>query len=336
MAKIGKNNHSLFGARHKDVSVPHHDPHHRLIEVEKHGDLTWINVQDGQASELGQIAEKYNIHSLHVHPILSSGQLSQMAVEDHYLFILLSQPYVSSDHHKILTSPVAMYLGKNFLITFHSSRTPAPKQLFDELKEKPDPDVNSSARVEYHLVNRLLLDIQSQTEAISMQLDSVESKVFDNADSDSVEIGRLRQKILRLRRSLGGQKNVLEELQDSIDKFSNDKLHRYYVSNTNMSRRLLETIEEAKETIEIYKDADFTSSTERTNEILAILTIIFTLAIPATLVGTFYGMNIRIPGSLSGQDWNFLGPYTTIILVVGFSVIAAIVMYIWFKKKKWF
>ena len=45
--------------------------------------------------------------------------------------------------------------------------------------------------------------------------------------------------------------------------------------------------------MEIYKDTDFMLSSEKSNKILAVLTIIFTLAIPATVIGTFYGMNIN-------------------------------------------
>ena len=39
-------------------------------------------------------------------------------------------------------------------------------------------------------------------------------------------------------------------------------------------------------------------SAERTNRILAILTIWFTLSIPPMVMATFYGMNIHLPGSI--------------------------------------
>ena len=55
-------------------------------------------------------------------------------------------------------------------------------------------------------------------------------------------------------------------------------------------------MEEAKETVEIYKDTDYMLSQEKTNKILGVLTIVFTLSIPATVIGTFYGMNINLPG----------------------------------------
>ena len=39
-------------------------------------------------------------------------------------------------------------------------------------------------------------------------------------------------------------------------------------------------------------------SAEKTNKILAILTILFTFSIPAIVIGTFYEMNINMPGSI--------------------------------------
>ena len=65
--------------------------------------------------------------------------------------------------------------------------------------------------------------------------------------------------------------------------------------------------------MEIYKDTDFVLSTEKTNKVLAVLTIIFTLAIPSTVIGTFYGMNVNLPGGI-GDNLMVLGPFTTFII----------------------
>ena len=54
--------------------------------------------------------------------------------------------------------------------------------------------------------------------------------------------------------------------------------------------------------MEIYKDTDFVLSTEKTNKVLAVLTIIFTLAIPSTVIGTFYGMNVNLPGGIEDNS----------------------------------
>lgn len=95
-------------------------------------------------------------------------------------------------------------------------------------------------------------------------------------------------------------------------------------------------MDEAQETIEIFKDADFTTSTEQTNQILAVLTLVFTFTIPVTVLGTLYGMNVPLPGGTEFGMWTGFGPYTTAILIAIVSLFMALVMYLYFKTKRWF
>ncbi|MEM3744114.1 MAG: CorA family divalent cation transporter, partial [Candidatus Methanomethyliaceae archaeon] len=80
---------------------------------------------------------------------------------------------------------------------------------------------------------------------------------------------------------------------------------------------------------------DFTVGQQRMNRALVILTVIFTITIPATLVGTFYGMNIPLPGGIETGPWTFLGPYTTFIILVTIAFLPAMIMLIYFKKLGW-
>jgi magnesium transporter len=94
-------------------------------------------------------------------------------------------------------------------------------------------------------------------------------------------------------------------------------------------------LEEAKETVEIYKDTDYMLSQEKTNKILGVLTIVFTLSIPATVIGTFYGMNINMPGGFATAPWTVLGPYTALIFVLVVSSISALLMTLYFRRLGW-
>jgi magnesium transporter len=71
-------------------------------------------------------------------------------------------------------------------------------------------------------------------------------------------------------------------------------------------------------------------STEKANKILSILTIIFTLSIPITVIGSFYGMNINMPGRIEAPS-TFLGPYTGMFLVLIISLIPTMLMYWYFR-----
>jgi magnesium transporter len=76
-------------------------------------------------------------------------------------------------------------------------------------------------------------------------------------------------------------------------------------------------------------------STEKSNKILAVLTIIFTLSIPATIVGSFYGMNVKLPGGIETGDWFAMGPYTTLIVLIIVSIVPALAMIWYFRRLNW-
>jgi magnesium transporter len=52
------------------------------------------------------------------------------------------------------------------------------------------------------------------------------------------------------------------------------------------------------------------------------------------VIGTFYGMNVDLPGGI-GNNSMFLGPFTTLIIVIIASAIPAIMMFAYFKKLGW-
>ncbi|MDA4111770.1 MAG: magnesium transporter, partial [Thaumarchaeota archaeon] len=113
-------------------------------------------------------------------------------------------------------------------------------------------------------------------------------------------------------------------------------LSTYFRDIEHQIGRAFGTLEEMKETVEIYKDTDFIISNDRTSNILNILTILFTLTIPATLVSSIYGMNVPLPGGLVTGPLDWFGPYTSLLVLSFAMVIPAVVMILYFKRVGWF
>jgi magnesium transporter len=127
------------------------------------------------------------------------------------------------------------------------------------------------------------------------------------------------------------------EIAKNVKRFSNNsdnELTLYFDDVIDHIDKVIETLDESRETMEIYKDVDFVLSSEKTNKVLAVLTMIFTLAIPSTVIGTFYGMNVNLPGGIVDNGM-ILGPFTTFIIIILASVIPAIMMFMYFKKLGW-
>ena len=312
---------------------------HTKAQSQKHHGLNWIDLENPGSELLAQLEHEYQLHPIHVKESLQKVQHSRVEREQHYLFYVVHVPVITRSN-KLTVYQMGIFLGKDYLITIRNGANPSLQQLF----EVCDDDSNiankcfqqGSGYLLHVLMNDLLDNISNMTDAITTELDELEDLVFNNSTSNAERIGKVRQAIVRLRRVIGPKRFVLQDLTEQVRSFDGEAIAKYYSNNTKKASRLWEVIEEAKETVEIYKDADFTTSTERTNKILAVLTIIFTLSIPTTLVAAIYGMNVPLPGGLTTGPWDLFGRYTTLSITIVGSLVFAAAMYAYFHRKKWF
>ncbi len=309
------------------------------MKKQLHNGITWIDIGGPTRAIVDGLANDFPFHPFHLEESLLTGHLPQVEKEKDYLFILLQVPDVRPGG-KLVSDQVAIFLGSNYLVTIHNESVDQLRKLFDitqaDESEREAYFNHSSSYLLYRVLDGILGEVATTIQDCLADLDRIEGVVFDDKVTASYEIGQLRQKITKLRRLVGFLNAVLGEVSASVTAFSKQDVSRHYRSIAKTVAHLSVALEEAKETVEIFKDADFTASTSRTNEVLSVLTIIFTLTIPATIFGTFYGMNIHLPGGLEAGTWTFWGPYTTLILVLGISSAMAGLMAIYFWKKKWF
>ncbi len=299
-------------------------------------DITWVDVHAPGQTVLEGLEKEYGLHPVHLHESVRKVQHNGVERESNYLFLVMHFPLYKAQQDKISVSQLGVFLSKGRLVTIHMEDAPFLDDLYAEFARDTDTQAaRSSGYVLFRLIARLLNNLEQLTEAVDVELDEVEDLVFANRSSDAERIGHLREKIVRLRRLTGPKRLLLEDLSQQIGDFAGKDLRRYYDSNLKTVNRLWDEIEESRETVEIYKDADFITSTEQTNQTLAVLTIVFTFTIPVTAIAALYGMNVFLPGGLEAGSWLFLGRYTTLMVILAMSALAAWGMYLYFHKKKW-
>lgn len=311
-----------------------------IVRSQKHNGITWIDVENPTRKTLTEIGEKHSFNTFHLRESFSRGQVSHIEFEEKYVFIVLNIPRLTSHDSAIASSQVCAFLGKDYLITIHSGKPESLRSIFSTCMEsKEDRDTlfkRSPGYLLHGILEVFVKEIGGILQSTSQELDQIEDIVFDVKKSATYRISALRQKIIRLRRIIGPMRAISQDLSEAKPSALGDGMGRYYKNLYNTLSKLWDTLEEVRETAEIYKDTDFTVSSERTNKILAVLTIIFTLTIPVTIIGTFYGMNILLPGGIDTGPWVFLGQYTTFFVVISVSALSVLTMLWYFKYKDWF
>jgi len=318
-------------------------PVEKKIEKIQGNGFTWIDLQNPDREDVEKLAPDYNFNELNIEDCMTKFELPKLDSYDDHFFVILQFPPLAQKIGISKNSQLSIFVGKNFLVTVHQGDLKPLVQLVQTCILDSDKDLKnrlvgeSSGDLLHEIIDALVDDLLHTSRKIIANLDEMEDNVFDESKPVARSIALLRREINRLRRISVPLKRFVLEIAKNVKRFSDnsdDELGLYFDDVIDHIDKVIETLEESRETMEIYKDTDFVLSNEKTNKVLAVLTMIFTLAIPSTVIGTFYGMNVNLPGGI-GENAMILGPFTTFIVVILASAIPAILMFIYFKKLGW-
>ena len=313
------------------------------IETMQGQKFVWVNLQNPDRAYVERLAEEYNFNSLNIEDCITKFELPKLDRYDDHFFVILHFPPLAQKIGVSKNSQLSIFLGKDFLVTVHQGDLRPLVELAeicntDSDGQRRDRLLGKTPGVLLHeIIDVLVDDLLHTSRKIIANLDELEERVFDERKAVARSIALLRREINRLSRIVNPLKKFVLEIADNIEGLSereDEELTLLFDDIIDHIDRVIETLEESRETMEIYKDTDFVLSNEKTNKVLAVLTIIFTLAIPSTVIGTFYGMNVNLPGG-TDDDILFFGPFTSFIVIILASAIPAILMFAYFKKLGW-
>ncbi len=298
--------------------------------------ILWINVCGlHEVEKLEKIGELFNINSLVLEDILNIGHSPK--IEDHqdYLFMISKMLDYDSNTQSISVEQISFILGKNYLITFQEKEGDS----FDHIRERLR---TGKARMRKlgadYLMYRFLDSIVDTYAVILLQLDElieeIEDELLDDPDQETIEkVYRFRKQVNKIRRAVV----PLKEITYTVEKVNTPLINK---SNLIFVKDLGDHVKSANETLENYKEQITnmieiyrSTSGQKLNEIVKVLTIISTIFIPLTFIVGIYGMNFNTnasPFNMPELNWYFGYP-----LVLGFMVIVGIVLLIIFRKKNW-
>lgn len=324
------------GRKHAEAAIE------RKIETIQAEQFLWIDLQNPDRSDVEALAAKYNFNALNIEDCMTKFELPKLDSYDDHFFVILHFPPLSQKTGMTKNSQLSIFLGADFLVTAHQGDLEPLVELVKICKG--DSDMQRKERMLgrpsgfllHEIIDILVDDLMHTSRRIIANLDDLEDGVFDETKSVARSIALLRREISKHMRIAAPLKRFVLEIAKNVKRFTDggQDLTLYFDDVIDHIDKVIETLEESRETMEIYKDTDFVLSTEKTNQVLAVLTIIFTLAIPATVIGTFYGMNVDLPGG-TGSDLLFLGPYTIFIVIILASAIPALLMFAYFRKLGW-
>lgn len=304
-----------------------------LRELKNNG-FVWMDAAQPTREEMKALGERYPFHELNLDDCLSRIQIPKIDRYEDHIFVILHFP-MAERTGIARPSQVAAFMGRGYMVTVHQGDLKPLTEVFEQCRsnEKVRQDLmGKSAGFLFHsIIDALTDELLNVVRRVIGNIDDIEDVVFDVNAVAAREISYIRREITSIRRITIPLRRTLAEITaKDIQRFSEEDLTFYFDDVKDHLDKAIDIIEESKETIEIFKDTDNMHATDKSNKILAVLTIIFTLSMPASILSSFYGMNINLP-TIDGSS----GPFVTFLLIVSVSGGLAIAMILYFRKIMW-
>lgn len=293
--------------------------------------VTWINI-DGlrQVDILEKLGACYGIHPLVLEDILTD-QRPKVEDYENYIFIVLKMVYYDEkkEEDTIDFDQVSLIFGQNFVISFKEKEV----DVFDPMRERLRTGKGRIRRLgtdylAYSMIDAIVDHYFVIMEKLGERFEDIEDAVVANPDPSTLpEIYNLKRDMLFLRKSVWPLREAISKMQRLDSPLISEATKIYLRDVYDHTIQVIENIETFRDMSASLLETYLSSLSNRLNEIMKVLTIISTIFIPLTFITGIYGMNFDYMPELR-SSWGYP-------VVVTMLLVAALVMLVYFKKKRW-
>ncbi len=294
--------------------------------------LTWIDIREPKAEDIRWLEKNYHLHPLVLKEILPPLDHPKIENFGNYLFLVLFYPFFNRKTFQTIPFELDIIVSKDYIITSHYQDIVPLKAIFDKCnlykEDREEYTRDGTGELLYRIIQEIFLACFPKLGHIREHIDSIDKAVFQKHYKESVnEISLVKRDIIGFRRIVEPQKLVVKNLIKEAQNFFPKNLLPYFHNLSNLYDQVSELLENHQETLEDLFSTNQSLLTNRTNEIVQILTIFSVIVFPLNLLAAIFGMNTSyLP---------FIGSPYDFWEVCGIMMSGAIVMLIIFKVKKW-
>jgi magnesium transporter len=268
--------------------------------VAAHDTFTWVDYFAPKGEDASShravlehvLRDHMHFHQLAVDDVLTECSTPKVDDWDAYLFIVLHAVRWDANLKDVDTSELDVFLGKNYLITYHEEPIPALERTWKNALREERHTRRGADFVFYELADAIVGDYMPCMDAMDEAIDEIEDQVFARPSQTTLkQVFKIKSAVLNLRRVLSPQREVMNKL--ARDDFAvidpNDRI--YYRDIYDHVVRLVDLNESLRDLVTGVLETYLSVAANRTNDVVKILTIFTALFSPISAITGFFGMN---------------------------------------------
>jgi len=302
----------------------------RLVRADK-GLILWVDLDNPTDPEIKAILEGvFQFHPLAIEDCVTPSSLPKIEDYEEYLFIVMHAVDFSRAD-KFATTELDLFLGKDYLVTFHRSPLKSVTGAIDRVAKSSGIIARGPDRLAHTVLDLLVDNYQPVMSELAAELEEIEETVLAKESSSQAfmaEILKVRGDFSRMRSIASPQREVIERLARGENKLIRSVMLPYFRDLRDNLARFEATAGGYHERLMMAFDIFLNKAAFEANEGIKFLTALTAVTLPAVMVGGWYGMNFDHMPELRSPHGYF---YAVILTIVSTAL-----MVIYLKRKKWF
>jgi magnesium transporter len=258
------------------------------------------------------------------------NQRSKIDIYDDYYFLILLFPEFDRQNKFIKTREVKIFWGEDYIISVGKTHWIVDKlfkEAFEQEEQGEDFEIGTSDALLYVILERLMNETLYLLRKVGLELELINRELFSSRAKRIIErLSVTRKNIILLNTVLKPQLRVFNKFESGTIKGFADNMEDYWGNILDYSNRMWDMTEDFGELIEGLSTTFDSMQTNKTNEIMKILTLISSIVLPLTFLTGIYGMNVLLP--LQNDNMAFWIIVVAMVLLGGG-------MLLFFRRKKW-
>lgn len=260
----------------------------------------WYHFISPDDAGFDALAERLHLHPLHVEDARNTGERVKVESGRAYTFALLKALTMPAGCDEPVLQHISIFAShkqekesgtESFFIVIADTGNPDVRAALQRAED--ERATGSPGRLLYLIFDSLVDSYFPAVDAVNDNLDALEDRVVKPARDLLNDIFAVKRRLIKTRRLLVSTRDASMHLQRNSG-ITMDPEHQLYLRDLyDHISRLLDTVESQRDLLNNALDIYLSSLANRTNEVVKVLTVLSTIALPALVVTGAYGMNLK-------------------------------------------
>ena len=300
----------------------------------------WVDVEDLDSAHNSEVETLFR-DLFHFHPLAIEDALKDVHVPriddwGNYLYLVFDTLDFHPETDELQLHELDLFLGANFLLTYHNETVEVLNRHQRLIEREPDERLKlGPSHLLYHLLDDVVAEFLPAIEHLDAAINDAQDEVFDHATPETLRrIFQIKSSAMRIYRVVNPMREVLNRL--ARDPYPQIRVeHRVYFRDVyDHLVRVHDIVESLRDLIGGALDTYLSIVSNRTNDIMKVLTLLNVMFLPMTFLAGFFGMNFF------GETLMFQAPDLPKTALFGLTVtmmlLTPVGMWIMARSRGWF